>query len=110
MASAIDPMAAACDRAQHRRAEQHRFLGFGKRDGQAGGIRHDLPDQRTPACAAADHHEVAGDPVRSKRIHHIGKTVGEATQSRHEQPLHRADIGIEIQTGDDRTRVRIGER
>ena len=47
MASRIDRKSTAGDRAQHGRAEQHRLLRSRQRDGQAGGIRHDLPDQRT---------------------------------------------------------------
>ena len=82
----------------------------GTRDGQARRIRHDLADQRTPSRAAADHHQVAVDTVRSKGIDDIGKAVGEPAKSRHEQPFHRADVGVEIETRDDRARIGIGER
>ena len=44
------------DCTQHRSSEQHRFLRLWHGNGQGRGIRHDLADQRTPPCAAADHH------------------------------------------------------
>src|SRR5216683_2636925 len=96
-------------RTQHGSAEQDRFLGFWNRDAQPGRIRHDLTDQRTPTGAAGNHHQVAVDAVAAESVDDIGQAIGKPAQSRHEQPFHRADVGIEIEARDDRTRIRIGE-
>ena len=98
------------NRAQHGGAEQDRLLRFGDGNGQAGRIRHDLADQRTSSGAAADHHHVAFDAVRSKGFHDIGKAIGKPAEPGHEQPLHRADVDVEIHPCDDRARIGIGER
>ena len=66
----------------------------------------------TSSRAAADHHHPAIDAVRPKGIDDIGKAVGQSAQSGHEQPLHRADvrsIEIQIESGNDRTRIGIGK-
>ena len=99
----------AGDGTQHGGPKQDRLLRFRHRNRQAGRIRHDLANQRTSSRAAADHHQVAVDTMRPESVNDIGKAVGQAAQSRHEQPLHRTDIDVKIHPGDDRARIRIGE-
>ena len=48
--------------------------------------------------------------MRSKGVNDIGKPVGETAESRHEQLLDGADVGVEPQPCDDRARVGIRER
>ena len=48
--------------------------------------------------------------MRPERVDHVGKPIGQPAQARDEQPLHRADIGVEIEARDHRARVGIGIR
>ena len=47
--------------------------------------------------------------MRSKSFDDIRKTIGKPAQPSHEQPLHRAEVGVEIHPCDHRTGVGIGE-
>ena len=47
-------------------------------------------------------------PVRLEGIDDVGETIGQPAQSRDEQPLHRVDIGVEIEARDHGARIRIG--
>src|SRR5450755_1508554 len=104
------PIRTAGHRTQHGSSEQDRLLRFGNRNRQTRRVRHDLADQRTASRTAADHHQVAVDAVRAERVDDIRKAIGEPAESRHEQPLHRADVRVEIHPCDDRARIGIGER
>ena len=47
-------------------------------------------------------------PCARKRVDDVGKPIGEAAQAGDEQPLHAADVGVEIEPGDHRARIGIG--
>ena len=96
------------DGAQHGGAQQHRFLRFGERNGEAGRVRHDLAYQGAPRSAAADHHQLALDAVRAQGIDDVGQAIGQAAEAGDEQPFHGGDIDVEIEARDDGARIRIG--
>src|SRR6266700_6877026 len=68
----------AGDRAEHSSSEQDGLLCFWERNLQPRGIRHDLADQSAAGRPAADHYQVAVDPVRPESVDDVRKPIGEA--------------------------------
>lgn len=50
------------------------------------------------------------DAVRGKGLDHFGEAIGQPAQAGDEQPLHRTDIGVEIEARDHGARIRVGIR
>ena len=44
----------------------------------------------------------------SKRVDDIGKAIGQTAKTCHEQPFHRLDIGVQIESCDDGAGVGVG--
>ena len=46
--------------------------------------------------------------MRGKGLDHLGKPIGQPAEAGDEQPLHRANVGVEIEARDHRARVGVG--
>lgn len=50
------------------------------------------------------------DAMRGKGLDHLGEPIGETAEAYDEQPLHRTDVGVEIEARDHRAGVGVGVR
>ena len=83
------------DGAKHGGSEQNRLRRHRQRDGEAHRIGGDLPDQRTAARTATDHHSLTGDAVRPHGVDHVGEPVSEPTDPGEEKTLQAVNIVVE---------------
>ena len=70
------------DRAEHRRAEQHRLAGLGRGDPPAGRVGDDLAHQRAARGAAAGHQRVETIAAALERADDLAEPLREAAKAR----------------------------
>ena len=69
------------DRAEHRRAEQHRLAGLRRGDAPSGRVGDDLPDQGAARRAAAGDERVAGEAAALEQADDLSQSLRQAAQA-----------------------------